>query len=77
MIHGSWGYKNNEIAIIVRAPDRYTLHQLIQFFSPQDSTSLGPRTSSGYQEDILEQFEISKMAAEMDAAPTKKLLLNQ
>ena len=46
----------------------------IVFFS-LDSTSLGPlqRTSSGYQADILEQFEISKMAAKMAAGANRKI----
>ena len=46
----------------------------IVFFS-LDSTSLGPlfRTSSGYQADILEQFEISKMVAKMAAGANRKI----
>ena len=41
-----------------------------------DYTSLGclERISSGYQEDILEQFEKSKMAAKMAAIAKKKLI---
>ena len=41
----------------------------VKVFFPLDYTSLGclERISSGYQEDILEQFKKSKMAAKMAA----------
>ena len=47
----------------------------VKVFFPLDYTSLGclERISSGYQEDILEQFEKSKMAAKMAAIAKKKL----
>ena len=47
----------------------------VKVFSPLDYTSLGclEWISSGYQEDILEQFEKSKMAAKMAAIAKKKL----
>ena len=47
----------------------------VKVFFSLDYTSLGclERISSGYQEDILEQFEKSKMAAKMAAIAKKKL----
>ena len=47
----------------------------VTVFFPLDYTSLGclEWISSGYQEDILEKFEKSKMAAKMAAIAKKKL----